>query len=606
MNQPGFERLGPYIIDRLIGSGGMGSVYLAVDERNQQQAAVKVLSPALDSDPSFRDRFATEIETLKKLKHPNIVELLGFGEQDGQLFYAMEYAEGRTFQDELRSGRRFHWREVARIGIEICQALKHAHDRGVIHRDLKPANLLYTEDEHVKLLDFGIAKLYGMSGLTIAGGVLGTVDYMAPEQADAGGITTRTDLYSLGSVLYALLAGHPPFVSRSVGDVMHKLKHEEPTPVRRLVPAVPEEFDSIISQMLEKDPQHRIATALAVANRLKAMEYALSLETQVDVEPNQSDDSDQLDEDEYRLADDFEEHLPADPDSTTSDHTLASQVAADDDSVQRHRRPTVAMSAAFGAGTSQPSTPAPVAGKTHFTTFDEEAQKRATRPTAPDESTSLWLKVAPVLLGGMAIVAGLWYVTRPLTADQLYRKIAAVAKSDEPRALSSVEDKMDEFLIRYPNDTRRDEVTALREDLRLYRLQRQYERRARLQTNNKSLNPVQRAYLEATRLATNDPAAAARKLQALLNVFSGAKNNKDVEQCLKLAREQLKQLQASAKELSKTQLKELFEMLDRADQLQATKPDQAAAIRRGIIELFGGKLWAEPAVQRAHAALQTR
>ena len=105
----------------------------------------------------------TEIETLKKLKHPNIVQLLGFGEQDGQLFYAMEMVEGRSLQQELHSGRHFEWREVARIGVQICQALKHAHDRGVIHRDLKPANLLHTADDQIKLADFGIAKLYGMT-----------------------------------------------------------------------------------------------------------------------------------------------------------------------------------------------------------------------------------------------------------------------------------------------------------------------------------------------------------------------------------------------------------------------------------------------------------
>ena len=169
---PPSERLGPYLIQRPLGSGGMGTVFLGVDETTGKRAAIKVLSPALGGDASFRERFATEIETLKKLEHPNIVQLLGFGEQDGQLFYAMEMVDGRSLQQELRSGRHFSWREVARIGIQVCQALKHAHDRGVIHRDLKPANLLYATDDQIKLADFGIAKLYGMSQLTVAGGVM--------------------------------------------------------------------------------------------------------------------------------------------------------------------------------------------------------------------------------------------------------------------------------------------------------------------------------------------------------------------------------------------------------------------------------------------------
>src|SRR5690606_33127591 len=140
------------------------------------------------------------------------------------LFYAMELVEGRNLQDEMQSGRRFDWREVCRIGIAICQGLKHAHDVGVIHRDLKPANLLITPDGHIKLSDFGIAKLYGMSQLTGDGGVLGTADYMAPEQADGRPVTTRCDMYSLGSVLFALLARRPPFAAPTLAEVLHALK----------------------------------------------------------------------------------------------------------------------------------------------------------------------------------------------------------------------------------------------------------------------------------------------------------------------------------------------------------------------------------------------
>ena len=302
---PPLQRLGPYLVQQPLGSGGMGTVFLGIDETTGERAAVKVLSPALGADANFRERFGTEIETLKKLTHPNIVQLLGFGEQDGQLFYAMEMVDGLSLQQELQAGRRFEWREVARIGVQICQALKHAHDRGVIHRDLKPANLLHTPDDQIKLADFGIAKLYGMSQLTVAGGVIGTADYMSPEQGDGRGVTARSDLYSLGSVLFTLLAGRPPFASRTAAEVIHKLHYEEAIPVRRLAPDTPEEFELIIAQLLEKDPAKRVATALAVANRLKAMEYGLSLETRVDAQSAH-----------FSLSTDEEYKLAGEPDDT--------------------------------------------------------------------------------------------------------------------------------------------------------------------------------------------------------------------------------------------------------------------------------------------------
>ena len=193
----------------------------------------------------------------------------------------MELIDGRNLQDELAAGRRFDWREVVRIGIAVSQALKHAHDRGIIHRDLKPANLLIDKQDHIKLTDFGIAKLYGGTNVTAEGGVLGTADYMAPEQADGKPVSSRCDLFALGSVLYALLTGRPPFTGKTVLEVITALHKTDPIPVRRLAPDTPAEFEQIIHQLLEKDPQKRIPTALALGKRLKAMEHGLSLETRV-------------------------------------------------------------------------------------------------------------------------------------------------------------------------------------------------------------------------------------------------------------------------------------------------------------------------------------
>ena len=193
-----FETLGPYRIGKRIGVGGMGEVYEAIHVDTDQAAAIKLLSPALAGTEDFRDRFAAEIDSLRILNHAHIVKLFGFGEQEGMLYYAMEFVQGRTLESEILAGRRFTWREVTTIGIQICKALKHAHDHGVIHRDLKPANLLLTADDNIKLLDFGIARLFGASNLTSVGGVLGTADYMSPEQADGRPVNDRCDQYALG------------------------------------------------------------------------------------------------------------------------------------------------------------------------------------------------------------------------------------------------------------------------------------------------------------------------------------------------------------------------------------------------------------------------
>ena len=269
------EQLGPYLIDEQIGRGGMGFVYSARHEETDEQVAVKTLLNAFADDDTFRDRFHQEIETLQQLQHVGIVRIIGYGQEDGVLFYAMELVKGRTLFQILKETGTISWREVIRITIDVCHALKHAHDRGVIHRDLKPSNLFLTEDDEVKLVDFGIARLFGATQLTADHAVVGTADYMAPEQAEGARPTLKSDLYSLGSVMYALLTGRPPFASPSVGQIIHKLKYDQPQPITELVSDVPLELDYIVRQLLSKNPDNRIPTPLAVAHRLQAMQHAL-------------------------------------------------------------------------------------------------------------------------------------------------------------------------------------------------------------------------------------------------------------------------------------------------------------------------------------------
>ena len=272
------EKLGPFHIGRVLGRGGMGAVYEGRHEDDGSLVAVKVLSNVLDDeeDAEVRLRFETEIETLKRLHHPNIVQLSGFGEDQGQLYYVMEFVNGSSLQQELRKKRYFQWAEVAKIGLEICQALRHAHDRGVIHRDIKPANILLDQEGNVKLSDFGIARFFGSQQITDIHSVVGTLEYMSPEQALAHPIGVGADLYSLGCVLYALLTSKPPFTARSLPEMLRKHKSTTPAPIRSLRADVPDDFAYLLADLLQIQPEDRPRAAPLVAKRLQALMQALA------------------------------------------------------------------------------------------------------------------------------------------------------------------------------------------------------------------------------------------------------------------------------------------------------------------------------------------
>ncbi len=259
-NQP--TQLGPYTILKRLGRGGMGAVYEATDTTSGGLVAVKILASHLAEDAGVRRRFHAEIETLKGLRHPGIVQLLAFGEQDGQPYFAMELVHGKSLEQILRSGRTFSWRETVATALTITRSLKIAHDHGVVHRDLKPANLLLpegpaatdTQSAHVggvylsssiKLADFGIAKLFGGRGHTAHGNIVGTAEYMAPEQAAGQPVDHRADLYALGLVMFAMLTGRPPFHGNQMTELLEKQRREVPRRVSSLA-TVPAELDQLI------------------------------------------------------------------------------------------------------------------------------------------------------------------------------------------------------------------------------------------------------------------------------------------------------------------------------------------------------------------------
>jgi serine/threonine protein kinase len=276
-------RIGPYLVERKLGSGGMGTVYLATHEQTGRIVALKLLSPSLAREEGLVARFMREIAALQKLKNPHVVELFDHGVDGDMYYYAMEYVPGETLTARLRREKRIPWREMIDLSIEICVALKSAHDAGIIHRDLKPSNLLLTPDGNLKLTDFGVAQVFAGSKLTVTGGIIGTAEYMSPEQGQGRRITKRSDLYALGAVMYVMLTGRPPFTGKTTLDVIHKHKYNQFDRPRTIVPEIPYWLDEIVCQLMEKDPEKRPADAFVVNRRLqevlKKVEIANSEQT---------------------------------------------------------------------------------------------------------------------------------------------------------------------------------------------------------------------------------------------------------------------------------------------------------------------------------------
>ncbi len=260
------KKLGPYRVDRLIGSGGAGEVYAATDVRLGRPVALKVLLALHSRSPEQIRRFHVEARAASALNHPNIVTVYDFG-QDGDLFYiATELVEGQTLRRVMANGRPPIGR-VVDIGTQLASALAAAHEAGIIHRDIKPENVMVRSDGIVKILDFGLAKLRDISTasgslkvtLTATGTVLGTTDYMSPEQARGVAVDTRSDVFSLGVVLYELACGEKPFQGDTHADLLAAILGKEPRPLRERAPEAPESFVSAVERCLRKDPQQRYA-----------------------------------------------------------------------------------------------------------------------------------------------------------------------------------------------------------------------------------------------------------------------------------------------------------------------------------------------------------
>lgn len=259
-----------YRIVEKIGAGGMGEVYLAEDTKLKRRVALKFLPAHLSGDPDFKTRFVREAEATAKLNHPNTITIYEVSEYNGRPFLAMELVEGQSLRD-LAKGKELSVDKIIELAIQICDGLGAAHDNKVVHRDIKPSNIVIDAYGRPKILDFGLAAIEGGEQLTKTGSTLGTVRYMSPEQIQGEAVDQRSDLFSLGVVLYELITGRTPFERENEAATLKSIAQDNFEPLGRYKSDIPDGLQRIISKLLEKNPSHRYQHANGVISDLKRL-----------------------------------------------------------------------------------------------------------------------------------------------------------------------------------------------------------------------------------------------------------------------------------------------------------------------------------------------
>jgi serine/threonine-protein kinase len=275
MPSPPLKQIGKYQLVDILGEGAMGVVYRAYDQVLNRYLAIKVMSASIGNNAQLRERFLREARAAGSLQHPNVVTIYDFGEEDDHLFIAMEFVDGVDLAEIIRRRDELALTTKLDIMIDMLNGLAYAHNRGVVHRDIKPANIRVTTDTRAKLMDFGIAYLQ-QSELTQSGVLVGTPQYMAPEQVSGGAITAATDVFAAGAVLYEFVSHRRPFEGETLHVILYNIMSTEPPSISEVMPKAPVGLDAVIRKALAKDPAARYDSAVSMSKALAGVRQGIS------------------------------------------------------------------------------------------------------------------------------------------------------------------------------------------------------------------------------------------------------------------------------------------------------------------------------------------
>lgn len=513
-----FERIGPYNISRKIGSGGMGTVYHGTHSETGTEAAVKVLPSNMSREEGFVQRFSREISVLSEVSNPHIVRLMDNGVDNDVYYYAMEYVDGETLTDRLRRDKRLTWSEAIEIALQICVALKAAHDAGIVHRDLKPGNLLITKTGQIKLADFGVAQVFAGSKLTVTGGIVGTAEFMSPEQAKGQRATKQSDLYSLGAVMYLMLTGRPPFTGRTTLDLIHKHQYGQFDRPRTLVPDVPSWLDDIVCQLLSKKPEDRFPDAYVVSRQLQTVQKKVML----------SQDAPTIDSVNHQ---------------SSHDQAVTSATGPEDHGIG----PTL-MRDLVRAEIERPDAKHPLAA-------------------ALDNTWVLVTALAAIIIGGY-----FWFQSQSASPQQMFE--AGVALMHEPEGASWLKAKEDYFqpLLEIDAAEWHDQVAPYLDEVAAYEFRRQLSSRRRktVEKNHPTYEPMRLLKMAIAYRKLGDLDRARRTLNALAALLQ---TTTEYESMTQLVNRELRTLDTQS---SQQKLAFVQSMLKQAERHQQDEQTQAA------------------------------
>lgn len=548
------------------------------------------------NDPHFRNRFESEIKALYKLDHENIVKLISYGQDDSNLFFAMELVTGKSLFQLQRSGKRFFWREVLQIAIDVAQGLRHAHDRGIIHRDLKPGNLLQAPSGIVKITDFGIAKSFGSSQIT-GTNVVGTVDFMSPEQAKGQPVTVRSDLYSLGTVMFTLLSGSPPFTGNSVEESLRNLTTVPAPKITQRAPDVPEAIEELVSNLLQKDPSKRIQTAQALLHQLSKIETELR-----DYSEAKTAEKEFVAPSERTLESD-KKHL------TNSGIGVSGKAKTIENRVEKRtpktsssnkKRNVTVNQKAIEADTdgSEAEEVAEIDRRDYFNTVAEVKQRKPEVVAVTNQPATL-KSVLSLAVPLLAVIGLVWFgvsqVNKPPTAAALLTKIEANTASPQLRL-----DEIDDFINRFPDHER---ITWVQTQRDVGMGNQVFNRLKAISKTTGGLSQIEQRFLRIVELKESDAPTAHDQLSALVALHDGDETLEErAGEAVAAAKSYLPAFALAADETKKITREKINNAFSRAE--SAASPKDAVKIYESIVKLYADVPWVKDLTEKASAELK--